>query len=106
MIVTHLHRYTNGWFIGDFTPSLIQTPFMEAGIIYHKKNDYWPAHYHLASDEVTVLLEGSMTINGLPVYQNSIFVISKLETAKVEFLTDCKVLVIRVPSIKGDKVTI
>lgn len=106
MEITHLNEFTKGWFIGNFTPSLVQTPFIEVGIVKHKQAEYWPVHKHIASDEVNVLLEGSMTLNKIPLYKNHIFKINKDENSSVEFLTDCSILVIRIPNFKGDKVTL
>jgi hypothetical protein len=57
-------------------------------------------------DEVTFLLEGEMMICGQLLRGPTIFVLDRLEVADPEFLTDCKVFVVKAPSVPGDKVEI
>lgn len=98
-----LEDFTRGWIIGNFEPSLVKTEDFEIGILKHKKNEYWPKHFHKLADEYNVLLDGKMSINGELINKNEIFLIEKNETVKPEFLEDCVVLVIKIPSVIGDK---
>lgn len=103
MKVTKLSDYIRGWIIGNFTPSLIKTKQFEVGILSHKKGEDWPEHYHKVATEYNVLLEGSMNVNGRHIYKGDVFVIEKNETSKPTFFEDCTVLVVKIPSIPGDK---
>ena len=95
-----MHR---GWIIGDFEPSILRTKEFEVAILFHPKGEEWPAHYHAQSVEYNVLLEGKMIMNGFTIEKDTVFVIKKNEVARPEFLEDCRVLCIKVPSLPGDK---
>tara|TARA_R100000315_G_scaffold43267_1_gene19118 strand:+ start:192 stop:512 length:321 start_codon:yes stop_codon:yes gene_type:complete len=103
MKVYDLKDYTRGWFIGDFEPSVFRTPDFEVGFLFHEKGENWPAHVHHLSDEFNVLVEGRMVICDQEINPGQIFVIEKGEVAAPTFLEDCKLLVVKAPSIPGDK---
>ena len=92
-----------GWFIGDFKPSILRTDKFEVGILTHKKGEYWPPHFHKEAIEYNVLLEGKMKVQETIINTEDIFIFKKGEIADPEFLEDCKVLVVKVPSIPRDK---
>lgn len=103
MKITRIEDYTRGWLIGDFTPSLLRTKDFEVGILRHKKDEVWPKHYHRLADEYNILISGKMTINSSEINEGDVFHIEKNEISEPKFLTDCIVLVIKVPSAIGDK---
>ena len=92
-----------GWFIGDFEPSVLRTKGFEVGVLKHKKGEKWPEHYHKDSIEYNVLIEGKEIIQGVELNPGDIFVLDKMEIADPEFLEDCTILVVRVPSLPEDK---
>jgi quercetin dioxygenase-like cupin family protein len=94
---------TRGWFIGDFEPSVLRTRDFEVGILTHKKGETWPAHYHSVATEYNVLLEGRMRIAGEVVTPGDVFWFEPGDVADPEFLEDCRVCVVKTPSIIGDK---
>ncbi len=95
-----------GWYIGDFEPSAYRTDKFEVSLLSHEKGEIWDAHYHSKSDEINYLLEGQMTLNGTLLTAPVIFVIEKNEVADPEFLTDCKIVVVKTPSAPGDKIIV
>lgn len=95
-----------GWYVGDFEPAAYQTAAFEVGVLEHKKGEVWDAHYHTQSDEINYLLEGEMKLNGVLLTAPIIFVIERNEIADPEFLTDCKLIVIKTPSAPGDKIIV
>ncbi len=103
MQIYDLHDFYRGWFIGDFLPSIYKTKDFEVALITHHQDEDWPEHTHMLATEYNLLVEGKMTINGTLIKQNQIFVILPGEYSKAEFLTDCKILCIKTPSVKGDK---
>ena len=103
MIVKKLDEFFRGWFIGDFEPSVLKTREFEVGVLTHKKGEQWPKHYHKVATEVTLLLSGSMTICGQLIEAGTIFTIEPNEIADPVFHEDCTVLVIKTPSVIGDK---
>ena len=92
-----------GWFIGDFEPSVLKTKNFEVGVLTHKKNEYWAPHFHKKATEYNLLLEGSMDVGGKRIEVGDIFIFEKEEVAAPHFLEDCKVLVVKTPSVVGDK---
>ena len=98
--------YQGGWFIGDFEPSIWRTSAYEVGYKHHVAGEPWAAHYHEHMDEITFLLEGTMQMQGQTLTGPVIFLLERHEIADPEFVTDCKVFVIKAPSVPGDKVEI
>jgi quercetin dioxygenase-like cupin family protein len=103
VIIKRLEDFTRGWLMGDFEPSLIRTKDFEVGILNHTKGEVWPKHYHKLADEYNVLVKGKMTVNGTELNTGDVFIIKKNEVSEPKFLEDCTVLVIKIPSIIGDK---
>ena len=103
MIIKRLEDFTRGWLMGDFEPSLIRTKDFEVGILTKTKGEVWPKHYHKLADEYNVLVKGKMTVNGVELNTGDVFIIEKNEVSEPKFLEDCTILVIKIPSIIGDK---
>ena len=106
MLKEKLSNMTRGWFIGDFEPTLLKTKDFEVGILTHKKGEEWPKHYHKIATEYTVLLSGSMTICGELIEPGTIFILEPNEIADPIFHEDCTVIVVKTPSVIGDKYVI
>jgi hypothetical protein len=94
---------TNGWYIGAFSPTAYYTKDFEVAILEHKMNEEWPAHYHALCDEINYLLKGTMMLNDKMLVAPVIFIVEKNEIANPIFYTDCTVVVVKTPSIPGDK---
>jgi len=92
-----------GWFIGDFEPSVLRTPDFEVCFKQHKKGEDWPRHYHKEATEYNLLLRGQMTINGQLFKAGHGFIIEPGEVSKPVFLTDCELIIVKTPSVPGDK---
>jgi quercetin dioxygenase-like cupin family protein len=92
-----------GWFIGDFEPSVFRTKQFEVGVLTHRKGEKWSEHYHKVATEINVLLEGSMSVNGIHISVGDVFVIEPNESSAPVFHEDCKVLCVKTPSVIGDK---
>lgn len=103
MIIKHLNDFTRGWLIGDFEPTLLRTKDFEVGVLSHKAGEVWPEHIHMIAEEYNILLDGFMSVNDKNFSPGDVFVVRKGELAKPVFHTDCRVLVIKVPSVIGDK---
>jgi hypothetical protein len=95
-----------GWYIGNFAPAAYNTIEFEVGILKHKKGEQWPTHYHEHCTEINYLLEGEMTIGDKMLVGPTIFVLEPKEIADPVFITDCMLVVVKTPSIPGDKIVI
>jgi hypothetical protein len=101
-----LEDMTGGWFVGDFAPAAFTTNKFEVCYKHHYKGEYWDKHYHPVATEINLLVRGRMKINNELITAGEIFVISPMEEAKPDFLEDCELVVIKTPSLKGDKVIV
>lgn len=106
MEVVPLDKMFRGWFIGDFEPSVFKTSAFEIGYLYHKKDEYWPAHYHEKIDEYNLLIKGKMLVNDKIINENEIFIIPKGIVSNPKFLEDSYIICIKTPSIPGDKILV
>jgi quercetin dioxygenase-like cupin family protein len=103
MMISRIENFVRGWFVGNFEPSIHKTEAFEVGVVSHKMGEIWPAHYHKESREINLLISGKMRIQGRDINEGDIFVLEPWEIADPVFLEDCKVLVVRNASVKGDK---
>ena len=102
-IITDTNQFRGGWFIGDFEPSVYKTSAAEVSYKLHYKGEYWAKHYHKHSDEINYLLEGEMLINNQKLTAPCIFIIYRGEVAEPTFLTDVKIIVVKIPGVLNDK---
>lgn len=103
MEIRRIEDFTRGWIIGNFDPSLLKTDKFEVGLLRHKAGEVWPKHYHKVGTEYNVLVNGKMIIQDKELNSGDVFVFTPGEIADPIFLEDCTVLVVKVPSIPGDK---
>lgn len=92
-----------GWFVGDFEPSVIRTKEYEVGYKCHKKGEEWPTHHHKIATEITYVILGKINIQGQIFEAGDIFVLEPNEIADPTFLEDCCLVVVKTPSVIGDK---
>ena len=100
---SHISTMTRGWFIGDFTPSVLRTSHFEVGLMSHKKGENYAPHLHNELDEYNLLVSGKMMINNEIIEEGEIFIIKKGMLTKSEFFEDCKIVCVKQPSIPSDK---
>jgi mannose-6-phosphate isomerase-like protein (cupin superfamily) len=95
-----------GWFVGDFTPAAFTTDKFEVCYKQHNAGEYWDTHYHKEATEINLLISGRMKINGIEIVPGEIFVIPPYYVSTPEFLEDCELVIIKTPSVIGDKYTV
>lgn len=108
-----LSKFTRGWFIGNFLPSVLQLKECEVGYLHHQQGEAWPMHYQKVATEINYLVKGSITFQFLDGHEDTVnagdvfvFPPGKAYAAKPIFHTDCEVVCIKSPSIPDDKVVI
>ena len=104
MKIAKLSDFTNGWFLGNFEPSLFKSPDFEICVKNFKKGEVEAAHFQRIATEVTVVLSGSVRMGEHVLQVDDILIIYKDEICDFEALTDCKVLGVKFPSLPDDKV--
>lgn len=111
MQYSHIDKMYEGWWIGDFTPSVLRTGLFEVAYKQHQKGEDWPTHYQEEATEYNLLLHGKMVMtNGKQIRgkhrllsAGDIFIVEPGEITKPMFLEDCEVMVVKTPSIPLDK---
>jgi len=98
-----LNEYTNGWLVGDFFPALIKSKDIEVGIKYYSVGDKEPKHVHKISDEYTIIIFGKVFMNGVEYKGKDIVFVARETYSDFECLENCALLVLKTPSIPGDK---
>jgi quercetin dioxygenase-like cupin family protein len=103
MKIHNIDEFKGGWFLGDFEPSLYKTCQFEVSYKRHAKGEVWPKHFHPIATEFNCLVQGAMVIQDIPLKPGDVFVIEPGEVADPVFLEDCHLIVVKIPSIPGDK---
>lgn len=98
-----LNNMTRGWFVGDFEPTSFKTKDCEAGFKKYKAGDKEAKHLHKIATELTLITSGVVIMNGIKYKEGDIIVMEPGEATDFEAVTDSTNVVIKVPSVKGDK---
>jgi mannose-6-phosphate isomerase-like protein (cupin superfamily) len=98
-----LANYTNGWIMGRFNPALFNSDLFEIAIKHYKAGDTDPAHYHAIAREFTAVVSGCIQMNDEYLCEGEIIEVDQNEIVKFQAITDATLVVVKVPSIPGDK---
>jgi len=101
---SNLSDYVGGWFIGDFSPSLIRTDKFEVAVKRFRAGDTEPMHYQLTAIEITVVVSGRCRIGSRILSESDIVEIGPFESVGFEALTDVILVAVKTPSLPDDKV--
>lgn len=104
MELYNIKDFKRGWVVGDFVPSLIKTKDFEVAVQYYEIHKGEPNHFHKMADEITIIVNGDVKMNGLVYHAGDILFIKAGESTDFIPLTESVVTcVIKVPSVIGDK---
>jgi quercetin dioxygenase-like cupin family protein len=93
-----------GWFIGNFEPTLYNTSNVEVAVKEYKKGDKEAKHYHKIATEITVIISGSVRMNGIKYESGDIIIMDPCEATDFECLEDdTKNVVVKLPGVNDDK---
>jgi len=99
----NLSDMTNGWFVGDFEPTVIRTNTIEVAVKEYRKGDHEARHHHRLATEITVIASGQVRMNGFVYGKGDIIVISPNESTDFEVLEDTITAVVKFPGARNDK---
>jgi hypothetical protein len=105
MKVDKLNRMIGGWFVGNFDPAAYKTDQFEVSYKSHPKGESWDLHYHHTVTEINLLVRGEMILQGRNLKSGDIFILEPFEIADPEFLQDCEIVCVKVPS-ENDKIAL
>lgn len=103
MKVFRAAKWVGGWFAGDFEPAAYRTKDFEVCFKQHSKGERWPTHFHKIATEINYLIRGTMVLQGETLRPGDVFVLGPGEVSDPQFLDDCELIVVKTPSVKGDK---
>lgn len=92
-----------GWFIGDFQPTAVQTSAFEVAVKRYKQGDREAAHHHKLAEEITVIASGRVIMCGQEFGEGAIIHLARNDSTSFEALEDTITVVVKWPSVKGDK---
>lgn len=98
-----LEDMVNGWFIGNFKPTLFATNDVEVAVKIYKAGDAESAHYHKIATEFTVILNGVVEMNGVRYEHGAIVKIKPGVSSNFKALTDTTTVVVKIPGACNDK---
>lgn len=98
-----LSNMTRGWFVGNFSPTVVSSENCEVAIQRFKAGDKEAIHHHRVATEVTVILSGQAIMFGRPCNDGDIITIAPGEATSFEAITDVTTVVVKLPSVAGDK---
>ena len=98
-----LEDFYGGWFLGNFTPSMLPTGDFEIGLKRFSQGDTEPLHYQQIAVEFTLVVSGRISLGGIEVGPNEILRIDPGEQADFLAIEDCVVVAVKTPSIPNDK---
>lgn len=99
----NIKDFVKGWIIGGFQLSIFQTKEFEIAYKTYKAGDKEAAHVHKIATEITLIATGSVRMNGVGYQEGQIIETEPGEATDFEALTDCSTVVIKTPSVAGDK---
>jgi quercetin dioxygenase-like cupin family protein len=106
MKLERVENFTGGWFIGDFSPSLLATSDFEVCLKHFKKGDFEPNHFQKRATEFTIVVSGLCRMGPITLSPGDILVLDPGEKSDFLAIEDSVVLGIKTPSLPEDKVLV
>lgn len=103
MKVFRLDEMMRGWFVGDFEPNVVRTKEVEVGVKRYSKGDAEGRHVHKLASEITLILDGQARMNDRVLSSGDIVLLEPGIDTDFEALTDVTTVVVKLPSVMGDK---
>ena len=103
MKVNHLSEMIKGWFVGGFSPAVVQTNDVEVAVKSYKAGESEAMHHHKVATEVTVIVSGRVRMCGREFGPGDIVTLQPNEPTEFEALTDAVNVVVKLPGAANDK---
>lgn len=98
-----LNDMTKGWFVGAFEPVALRSDAAEVAVKTYSGGSHEKRHMHKVAHELTLILTGRARMNDTVYEAGDIVVIEPGEATDFEALTDVTTVVVKLPSVAGDK---
>jgi len=103
MDVHRVQEYVNGWFVGDFSPSVLHTTEFELAMKSYKAGDSEPTHVHRIATEITLVVSGRVSMNATEYSKGEFAIVSPGQAVAFTALEDSTTVVLKTPSAPDDK---
>jgi uncharacterized cupin superfamily protein len=100
---SELKNMINGWFIGNFEPTLYKTNDVEVAVKEYKAGDTELRHFHKIATEFTAIIAGEVVMNGQKYVAGDIIKINPGESTDFIVIQDTKSVVVKIPGVSNDK---
>lgn len=101
-----LNDFTNGWFVGNFEPSIFKTDEFEVSVKFFQEGDREPLHRQNIATEITVVISGTVQMNEKEFIRGAIIEVEPGEPCEFYSVTDSALICLKFPSIPNDKIVI
>lgn len=105
MKLANIKDFFKGWFVGNFNPSLFKTNDVEVALKRYSVGDYESSHYHKVATEITLIVSGTVEMNGKRYIADDIIVIEPMDKTDFKCLTNVVTVVVKIPGANDDKYT-
>lgn len=92
-----------GWFVGDFSPTVLATQAAEVAVKTYPAGASEERHYHKIAQEITLIQSGRVRMNGQEYGAGDIVLIAPMESTDFVVLEDTVTVVVKVPGAVNDK---
>lgn len=103
MKTARLDNMEKGWFIGNFDPSLYKTNDVEVAVKCYNAGEREEAHFHKIANEFTVIISGTVEMNGVSYGAGDIVCLESGDIADFVAVTDSVNVVVKIPGANNDK---
>lgn len=103
MRTARIDEMIKGWFVGNFEPTLYRTEDVEVAVKKYRAGDAEGTHYHKIATELTVIVSGSVCMNGTTYQEGDIIIMEPGDVTDFRALTDAVNVVVKIPGAKNDK---
>lgn len=103
MIISKLQDMKAGWFIGNFEPACLRTEDCEVARKGYRAGDTETRHVHRVATEITLIISGRVKMNDHELKTGDIIRLGPGESTDFQALEDTVTVVVKLPSVMGDK---
>jgi hypothetical protein len=104
MLVNRIDEFTKGWFVGDFSPVILNSKDYEIAVKWFEAGDKEPLHKQITATEITVVIAGQIRLGGVIFSKGDVITIPPGEFAEFESITESSLVCVKTPSLPNDKV--
>jgi quercetin dioxygenase-like cupin family protein len=102
MQIHNIKKFTAGWFIGNFEPSIFQNKDFEVCVKTDPAGHVVPPHYQKTATEYNYIIRGKVLFDNKILETGDIFVVEPGEWFETKIIEETELLVIKTPGVNAD----